>query len=430
MIRVGFYLANKREVSSIDAIVRFSGKRYKYPAGISVKEKYWNEKAQRAREVKGYNDAYIINGRLDTVAKAMQDVSERFIATARIPTGKEFSTAVDNELNPGRASAQSELLTDFIERYYPTLTKAKNTVKGYITTLNALKEFEKDRRIRIQFSDVNMELYNELLKWSGTKNHSINTHGDLVKNIKVFFKAARANGLHELFIPDDFTNVSADSDSIYLNEDELKKITDLVINEKLILEHYKLVIVNVTGNVDRAIKSLVDCRDRFMIGAYTAMRFIDYSMLKGLKSDDQYIAHISEKTGVKTTIPMHPVIREILIRRNNILPGPVSNQKMNKQLKVLGKMAKLNEKVEITTTMVTGKERSISEKWELISTHTARRSGCTNMFLAGIEVPVIMSFSGHGTEKNFKKYIKANSLQVAMKAKDHPFFAEKATNKQ
>jgi hypothetical protein len=217
----------------------------------------------------------------------------------------------------------------------------------------------------------------------------------------------------------------ADSDSIYLNEDELKKITDLVINEKLILEHYDLVILNVTGNVERAINSLVDCRDRFMVGAYTAMRFGDYSVLKGLKSDDQYIAHISEKTGIKTTIPMHPVIREILIRRNNVLPGPVSNQKMNKQLKVLGKMAKMNDKVEITTSMVSGKERKTSERWELISTHTARRSGCTNMFLAGIEASVIMSFSGHTTEKSFRKYIKASSLQIAMKAKDHTFFQEK-----
>jgi len=141
-----------------------------------------------------------------------------------------------------------------------------------------------------------------------------------------------------------------------------------------------------------------------------------------LKNDDQYISHISEKTGIKTTIPMHPVIREILTRRNNVLPGPVSNQKMNKQLKVLGKMAKLNQKIEITTSKISGKERNIYEKWELISTHTARRSGCTNMFLAGIEVPVIMSFSGHTTEKQFRKYIKASSLQFAMKAKDHPFF--------
>jgi predicted metal-dependent RNase len=93
-------------------------------------------------------------------------------------------------------------------------------------------------------------------------------------------------------------------------------------------------------------------------------------------------------------------------------------------------MAKLNGKVEITTSMITGKERSISEKWELISTHTARRSGCTNMFLAGIEVPVIMSFSGHSTEKSFKKYIKASSLQVAMKVKDHPFFKEKISDKE
>ena len=152
------------------------------------------------------------------------------------------------------------------------------------------------------------------------------------------------------------------------------------------------------------------------------MRFSDYSTLKGLTDKDEYITRISEKTGIKTIIPMHPVIREILIRRNNILPPAISNQKMNKQLKVLGELAGITDDVEITTTKVTGKIRGIFKKYELITTHTARRSGCTNMYLSGIDVIDIMSFSGHKTTKSFMKYIKASQQQIAEKVKDHPFF--------
>jgi len=99
MFKIGFYLANKRAISSIDAVVRFSGMRYKYPAGVSVKEKYWNTKTQRAREVMGYRDAYIINGRLDTIEKAMLKITEAFFISAKLPTNKEFCRAIDNELN-------------------------------------------------------------------------------------------------------------------------------------------------------------------------------------------------------------------------------------------------------------------------------------------------------------------------------------------
>jgi hypothetical protein len=52
-------------------------------------------------------------------------------------------------------------------------------------------------------------------------------------------------------------------------------------------------------------------------------------------------------------------------------------------------------------------------KWEMVMTHTARRSFCTNMYLRGIPTPTIMSISGHRTEKNFYKYIKAEGIEHA-----------------
>jgi hypothetical protein len=52
-------------------------------------------------------------------------------------------------------------------------------------------------------------------------------------------------------------------------------------------------------------------------------------------------------------------------------------------------------------------------KWEMVMTHTARRSFCTNMYLRGIPTPTIMAISGHRTEKNFYKYIKADGMEHA-----------------
>ncbi len=49
----------------------------------------------------------------------------------------------------------------------------------------------------------------------------------------------------------------------------------------------------------------------------------------------------------------------------------------------------------------------------MVMTHTARKSFCTNMYLKGIPVPTIMAISGHQTEKNFYKYIKADRMELA-----------------
>ena len=50
-----------------------------------------------------------------------------------------------------------------------------------------------------------------------------------------------------------------------------------------------------------------------------------------------------------------------------------------------------------------------SPKWEMIESHTARRSFCTNMCLKGMSTQDIMHFSGHKTEKEFLKYIRITS---------------------
>lgn len=45
-------------------------------------------------------------------------------------------------------------------------------------------------------------------------------------------------------------------------------------------------------------------------------------------------------------------------------------------------------------------------KYQWITSHTCRRSFCTNEFLAGTPVELIMKISGHKGLKDFYKYVK------------------------
>ena len=59
------------------------------------------------------------------------------------------------------------------------------------------------------------------------------------------------------------------------------------------------------------------------------------------------------------------------------------------------------------------KPRIIS-RWQLISTHTARRSGITNMHLSRkYTIPQMMSVSGHKDERTFKDYVKLSLDELA-----------------
>ena len=63
-----------------------------------------------------------------------------------------------------------------------------------------------------------------------------------------------------------------------------------------------------------------------------------------------------------------------------------------------------------------------------MKTHTARRSGATNMYLAGIPTIAIMKVTGHKTEREFMKYIKITEEQTAWTDEPPLFFGGKQHN--
>ena len=80
--------------------------------------------------------------------------------------------------------------------------------------------------------------------------------------------------------------------------------------------------------------------------------------------------------------------------------------------------AKLLELVEIETTKGGTPQKEKIQKCKLIHTHTARRTGATLMYLAGVDIYDIMKVTGHSSPAMLKKYIKADSLKVVEKLTD------------
>lgn len=68
-------------------------------------------------------------------------------------------------------------------------------------------------------------------------------------------------------------------------------------------------------------------------------------------------------------------------------------------------------------------KRTVYKKHQLISSHTARRTGATNMYLAGIPIFNIMLITGHKSVKTFLEYIRITLEENALILSNHPFFA-------
>lgn len=191
--------------------------------------------------------------------------------------------------------------------------------------------------------------------------------------------------------------------------------------------------------------SLAVIRDRFVIGCVTGMRYSDYSRFGPGHMNSGIISILTQKRAKKVIIPAHKFVIEILKRNKNDLPKAPTLRYFNMKLPTIGLKAGIKDLVQLETVVLDGGEEILAAdliegleregtrkvvtktvpKFELITTHTARRSFATNAYLAGIPAAKIMLITGHTTENSFFRYIRIGAKQNAEELKGHDFFRNK-----
>lgn len=425
-----FYLKDKsKEKSAIVAIVRFKGKRYKLSTGESVLTEFWNAPKYRARTGAQYQDGYAINDKLDSIETEIKGVLNDFNLRSIIPTQKELRDKYEN-----KEDEKEILFSDFMKKEIEILrpSRAVGTIKTYITTLNKITEYEQDRRTKLRFKDIDIHFYHDFKKWfyQGETHNAKNYFGVMIKNIKRFCNIAYLNKLHNSdgYKHPEFKKEQEEADTVYLSEKELQTIYTTQITESKIREFIPKIA---DLNVKQKIIAMERARARFLIGAYTILRVSDYKRLTEVNVRDGFIRikPIKRSKGRKNrdvVIPMHPIVKEIL-ETGIDLRKPISEQKINKHIKHVCKIAGINGTEVIVRTEKGREVERTFEKWELITTHTARRSAATNMLMAGMEASDIMMLGGWGSEKAFWRYIRMEPEVNAQRLKQHPFFMQKTS---
>jgi integrase len=181
--------------------------------------------------------------------------------------------------------------------------------------------------------------------------------------------------------------------------------------------------LNALTNLSKEAKA---CRDRFLLGCFTALRISDYRNISVEKNFIGNFIHIkTRKTGEPVIIPIHPVIYDILKRNNNSIPLIPSQQAFGASIKRICKKAGITNPVLWERTVGKKIVRKRIPKYKLVSSHTARRSGATNMYLAGISTARIMLLTGHKTEQAFFRYIRIEKEENAKTLLEHDFFTKK-----
>ncbi len=152
-------------------------------------------------------------------------------------------------------------------------------------------------------------------------------------------------------------------------------------------------------------------RDVFIFCCFTGLRHSDAYQLRRIDDKGDHIEVTTVKTADSLSIELNDIARYILDKYKAIdFPNgkalPVlENQSMNRDLKVLCKLAGIDEEVRITTYKGNLRQDTIKKKWELIGTHTARRTFIVTALSQGIPPNVVMKWTGHSDYKSMKPYI-------------------------
>lgn len=421
MAKLNFYLREKTKDGDTPIIlfISFNSNRFKYPTGKVIHPKFWNESEQVARQVKDFPLAKIFNETLKflkgTAEKELELLSNEL---QRSPSIEELKKRLDEVLNPSEACHEVEnRLPTFLELFDRFIQDSENgsrltangkrfekrTLQKYSTVYDTLTEFGK--KYHLTFDSIDKNFYTKFVTFLNKKKYTLNTVGKYIQVIKTFLTFATENGYNTnlFFKSKQFKTFAVPGFSIYLTESDINAIYEKDLSGSPALERV---------------------RDLFVVGCWTGLRFSDFTAIKPENIEKDYLQIKTFKTGEKVTIPIHPLVREIMAKYDgkypNSLPPAISNQKMNDYLKEISKTVEtLKVPVEAEYQKGGFKVTETKQKWELVTTHTARRSFATNVFKSGFPAISLMKITGHKTEKSFLLYIKVTPEENAHKLLDH-----------
>lgn len=409
------YPEKKIGVSAIYFTVSYRGQRAIIYPGESINVCDWiNNSRKRIHKPKPIAENNALIGRLNRIEQLIRDTYDELQKnTSGIVSHVALENAVYHKLKPSAVGDKtkpiliSEFFTTLIDDSTNGFRKTKdnmdfnlNSIKPYVSTLNHFMAFQKQRNKKYFLTDINQNLIDD---FTGYLNGclAINTSAKYLTTLRTLISYAIEQKLISINVAlENKVKVrKAQADDIYLTEQEIQAIMDIKVFPTKLFE---------------------TVRDLFIIGCNTGLRFSDYSMLKAENIKGDFLEIDPRKMQkrysihTKVVIPVFPMVHEILKKYPNGFPKCPCNQIFNRYLKEIGqRIPSLNQDYEKKLIRNHKVEIVKLKKWEMLVTHTARRSFCTNMYLRGIPPTTIMAISGHTTEENFKKYIKADGRKHA-----------------
>jgi integrase len=396
---VKFYVEKRKNKETGQLIVEnvpillfysYNGKRLQYYTGLRLAH---SDHFDGNTVIKGpKEEVQKINKELTRLEAKVHEIAEK----TRV-NNEELNNAIFKEKLRGTKKQQSgkKNFLEALEEYYEksALTKTAETIDGHKSTFRIFSEFSKDKRIRLDFNNIDQDFYDAFVSWCfETKGYKNNNTGKLIKDLKTYLYWATEKGYNMKldFQKKSFKKLTEEPEIIFLTWEELMK-----------LHSHKF---------KKEEKVLAEVRDIFCFACFTGLRYSDILPLEKSDIFKDFIRYRVEKTEETNNIPLNPYSSSIIAKYKN-LPGDkvlpsYSLNEVNDTLKILFKIVKLNRKVR--QTHFQGKKAivTIQPLCDAITFHISKKTFMTNFLAKGGSLLTAMAITGNKDFKTARRYYK------------------------
>ena len=382
----------KKTVIRLEVYIKGEKSRFKYNTGRTIEPKYWSNKLNRCKSLKGdvgkrNREVNVILNEYETALQRIKDLYGGALTADKLKKSLDSYFKV-NELE---VIKEVETVDNYFRLYYEELkglgSVEHKSIKHYERVFNKFKEFENGKKVYLK--DLKDNVYVGFIVFLRDK-YGLNDN-TLYRNFgyfKTFLNWCIKKGVE---VPNDFKNIKLkpfDTDDISLTTEDLDVLAQLELEPRL--ERH---------------------RDLFLIGCYSGQRFSDYSVFEKADIQGDLIIKRAEKTETHSFIPLHPKLKALLDKYNWDL-GKISSQKFNQNIQKICKLAGFTEEIKNTSYIGSKKVIEIKQRWQMVASHTARRTFITIAAEKMMPDHIIMSITGIRDPKTLKKYKKVNKDSV------------------
>lgn len=369
---------------SLRGRVRWGGQECAFLVGYRIDKSKWVSSAQRCKNNTTHGKkkvpASVINMRLNEIENAIKVLFER----EECPTRDQIRSAIGKPVKKQiDGDVFSDLYETYIEEQISVAGWVQNTYKKHYVYRNHIMRINPDLKV----SEVDDNFLNSIIRKlvsQGMENTSIKK---MLSDMRWFFRWLKNKGydLPDSALAFKLRLKETPKPIIYLTWEELMKVWEYN-PPKPYLERTK---------------------DLFMFGCFTSLRYSDMINLKRTDINNDCISIVTQKTREAISIDLNKYSRAILEKyKDEEKPIPtISIQKYNDYLKELMELCEINTPIKVVRMSGNYTTTEVVPKYQLISSHAARRTFISNAIILGIPVGVVMKWTGHTDYRMMRPYI-------------------------